>query len=284
MASAFGIAGANSPVASIMKTVLGPLGRVTMVKNNYGMSSAAGVLGAYLARNDFVGPPDILDGDQGFWVMAGSDQCNFGSMTDRLGAEYRILDVKFKFYPACRWLHTGIDAALQIVREHGLSIHDLQSVIIKTNSVLTKRPYDNRRPENMMEAQFSFPFSLAVAMSGIEIGPDWFSEETLRNPEILALADKIRLERYDESDKVGRIDEVLSKVQVQVAGKTFIREVRYARGHPKSPKGIDEHEQKFLSLAGPVVGADKARDIVGLVKRLEETPDIVELTRLLPTS
>lgn len=284
MISAFGIAGANAPVPSCVKTVLGPLGEVSMVKNNYAISSFAGVTAALLARDGFAGPRDILDGDEGFWVMAGSDRCDFARMVDGLGSHYGILDVAFKPYPACRWIHSAIDAGLQIVQENRVKVDDIQRVRVKTISILTKRPYDTVRPRNMMEAQFSVPYSLAVAMSGARIGPEWFAPETLRNPAILGLASKIGIEPYEEADRVGRIDDVLSNVEVQIAGETFSKEVRYPTGHPKNPFGIKERNQKFLNLVAPVLGATKTELVMRHLNRLEELSAITKLSRLFQPS
>lgn len=284
MISAFGIAGANAPVASCMKTVLGPLGEVSMIKNNFAMSSFAGVTAALLAKDGFVGPRDILDGDEGFWVMAGSDQCDFGLMTEGLGTRYRVLDVAFKPYPACRWLHATIDAGLGIVAEHRFAVGDIERVKVRTNSILTKRPYDRARPSNMMQAQFSVPYSLAVAMSGVKIGPKWFAPQTLGNSSILGLAGKVEIEPYDEADRLGRIDDVLSNVEVQVNGQSYSKEVRYPIGHSKNPFRIDQRELKFLSLTSPVLGVAPAKQLMGHVERLEEISNINKLSRIFHKS
>src|SRR5208283_1665098 len=72
-ANALGIAGANAPLPCNMKTIEGELGNSSMVKNNFGSAAMVGVFSAMLARDGFTGPPDIFEGDTGFWKMYGSD-------------------------------------------------------------------------------------------------------------------------------------------------------------------------------------------------------------------
>jgi 2-methylcitrate dehydratase PrpD len=284
MTSALGIAGANAPVPSCLKTVLGPLGEVSMVKNNYAMSSFAGVTAALLAKDGFAGPRDILDGNEGFWVMAGSDRCDFDRMIDGLGTRYGILDVAFKPYPTCRWLHSSIDAALQITKENRIKADDIRRVRVRTMSMMTKKPWNTTNPRNMMDAQFSLPYSLAVAMSGIKIGHEWFASETLQNPTILRLSGKIGIEPYDEADKVGHIDGLLSNVELEVDGRKYTKEIRYQTGHPKNPVTIEARKEKFLNLATPLLGATESKHVMQCVEGLDQLSNITKLTRLFHVS
>ena len=286
--SAFGIAGSNAPVPSVRKTVLGSLGEVSMVKNNYAMATFAGVTAAFLARDGFVGRRDILDGDDGFWVMAGSDRCDFDRMVEGVGTRYEILNVSFKPYPTCRWLHSTLDAGLQIVEENGIKPDEIKHVYVRTPTYLTKKPHDTREPKDMIEAQFSLPYSLAVALSGVKPGPKWFAPEMLSNPAILELSRKIELGPGDEPDQVEVSDEVIeshggvpSEVEVCVQNRSYTKKIRYPKGHPTNPVSLEERKLKFLNLTTPVLGSTKAQHVMHYVQRLERQSDIVRLSHLL---
>jgi len=49
-----------------MKTIEGELGNSSMVKNNFGAADGRRI-SAMLAKKGFTGPPDIFEGDTGFW-------------------------------------------------------------------------------------------------------------------------------------------------------------------------------------------------------------------------
>lgn len=89
-----------------------------MVEKQLRMGCYGWSYGAVLTQKGFVGNRFILDGEKGFWVMAGSDRCDFGKMTEALGENYLINNNSFKPYASCRWTHSTIDACLKIVDKH----------------------------------------------------------------------------------------------------------------------------------------------------------------------
>ena len=135
IANALGIAGANAPLPCNMKTIEGELGNSSMVKNNFGSASLVGVLSAILAKNGFTGPPDIFEGDTGFWKMYGSDRCDFARITENLGTKYVVMDTGFKFYSACGATFGALDALESIMQKHQIVAEDVEKIVIKTNEL-----------------------------------------------------------------------------------------------------------------------------------------------------
>jgi len=274
--NALGIAGSNAPVASVRKTVLSPLGP-TMVKNNFGSAASVGVLAALLAKRGFTGPRDILDGETGFWRMYGSDQCDFEKMTRGLGSNYEILNVSFKPYPCCRWIHPCIDATLKIIEEYRISPKDINEIKVKTFSAIVEPPYDAFTPKSMLEAEFSVPYSIAVAIYGVEIGPKWYVEDTLKNPSIIELAKKVKLERNEEAERLFP-KKMLSIVEIKSKLGTYEIRVDTPKGDPKNPLTDHELENKFQKLARATTNINKIKEAIKLIKNLEEIEDVRYIT------
>jgi hypothetical protein len=57
--------------------------------------------------------------------------------------------------------------------------------------------------------------------------------------------------------------------------------VNYALGHPNNPMSSGQLRRKFLSLAGAVIGREKAMGLDNLLERMEEAPDVSELVQYL---
>lgn len=276
--NALGIAGANAPVPSIEKTVLGALGASNMVKNNYGCATETGVLAAMLARRGFKGPHDILDGDDGFWIMAGSDQCDFAKMTDALGKKYCLLDLSYKPYPSCRWSHSIIDAARSITQNR-IAVEDIEDVVIKTWAMNTTMPYKNPQPMSMYEAQFSNAYIAALALSGVEPGTDWYSEERLADPKVLALARKVRLQADDEAEKAFP-SRMMVKMEVTARGSRFSSRIESPKGEPDNPITEADLTNKFRGIASKAISPSKVEELIGVIQELEELKDIGNLAKL----
>jgi len=279
-----GIAGSTAPVQSNSKTG-GSEEMPPTMKVGFYQCSYVGATAALFAQSGITGPHNILDGDTGFWRMIGADSCDFDRMTRGLGAEYKILDVAFKPYSCCRWFHASLDAALETTKEHSINLSSIQTINVKTiggksDEVLwyMKDP----GPGNIVAAEFSLPYAMAVALHGITPGPEWYAANTMKNMEILKLAEKIKCTFASKSEK-DRQDyhKWPTTVDIVTNQGTFSKQVEYPKGSPKKMLTPDELDSKFMHLAQNSMSEDAAREIRSLVSRLEQLSDITELTSLL---
>ena len=78
-AHAYGHAAIHASVPSLRKWGFID-GKIQWLKNNFGYTSYGGVLSAILAQNDFIADTTIFDGEDGFWIMASSDKCDYDQM------------------------------------------------------------------------------------------------------------------------------------------------------------------------------------------------------------
>lgn len=279
VAQAIAIAAANAPLASVNKTVYGKLGP-SLVKNNMGMAALAGAVGAHLAQTGYTGPLDILEGETGFWRMVGSDRFESETVAAGLGSRYDIMQVNFKPYPCCRFIHAPLDATLSMKGGYGLDPDHVEDVEVRTFSWVANESFRNRAPTSMPEAQFSIPYCLSVALLGYPAGPDWFAPDVLKDLRVRTLAKAVRVEPWPEADS--RSDEAwLADVRIKSGGQTYRWVVEYPTGHPKNPMTTDTIEQKFLTLAGPVLGSGRAEEVMNTVLRVETLASVETLVRAL---
>ena len=121
----------------------------------------AGLSAAMLAGAGMRGPLAVLEGPQGFFAAT----CPDGDPADVLAgdaARWRIEDVSFKPWPACRHAHAAIDAALMAL-EDGVKADEIEAVELVTYAdALTF--CDQPHPETTIQAKFSLQHSLAVTL------------------------------------------------------------------------------------------------------------------------
>jgi 2-methylcitrate dehydratase PrpD len=142
------------------------------------------------------------------------------------------------------------------------------------------QPLDKkRRPQNPVFAQFSIPFFVAMAICRGSIDFDPVGEDTLRDPEILALSDRV----YPENDP-GLEDEYrrtgLLPAEVTVvtrAGRSYRQRVVFPRGHSQNPLSFEEVQRKFEHFASKVLPTNDVNDLVEIVSNLEELDDVAHL-------
>lgn len=281
MAMAMGIAGSAAPVPSDMKCSLNPMNKrlgMGMVKNNYGYMCEIGARAALAAKIGYTGPFDILDGDTGFWNMAGYEGCNFQKMTDLLGQKYNILEVGFKSYPCCWHTHSAIDAALKIVNKHNIALDDIDKIVVKKITSHVIPPWDDCQPKTMGSAVYSLPYPIAAALTGLRPGPKWFTKDKLNDVEILSLARKVQLVANPEAEKV---DPLYTFVEITSREKRYCETVTLPRGDPENPLKEEDIREKFMRMALPVIEKQRAVNLMDKVLNLDKVEDVTSLTTYL---
>ncbi len=280
--NAFGIAGAVAPLPSAMKWGFGnrPL---TWVKDSVAYATVAGLNGALLAKQGFLGCRDILDGETGFWIMAGSDRCDFGRMVRGLRSEYLIMKDSIKPWPACRFIHATLDAVSEIVKQHSLKPEEIEEVRVRSIWDLAQFFVDYQ-PFAIVDAQFSVPYTIAMVIMGEKAGANWFDKSSLRSAKLLALAKRVVVETDQKADDLYHSDvpKITSNVTITTKnGNEFGASIEFAKGEPENPLSPDEVEEKFMRLATVTVDHHRAKDIFDIVDDLDRLKKITDLTELL---
>jgi len=120
---------------------------------------------------------------------------NYGVLTDGFGEKWVMQDITFKPYATGTMNQPYIDCALRL-RKRGVRPEDVQQILCETAEGYVHRLWDplpsKHRPANAYAAKFSAPFNIAVAMVTGGAGLSAFTEETVRDERILALASKVQ--------------------------------------------------------------------------------------------
>src|SRR5438045_7388273 len=109
--SAFGVAGSQA-AGSLQFLVNGAWNKRYQV----GAAAMNGVIAATLARNDFIGATESVEGKHG--LLAGySDDAHPDRAVADLGKIYETMKLGVKPYPSCRYTHAAVDALTAMRRE-----------------------------------------------------------------------------------------------------------------------------------------------------------------------
>ena len=140
---------------------------------------------------------------------------------------------------------------------------------------MSRRMIGTRRVDTVLDAQMSVVYALAWILLRGRLTLEEFTPEALRDPAVRALMARIDLE-VDPAAHGER-----QTVEVEATdGRRLSSRVEIPRGHWEAPLSDDELREKFLGLAGGVLGSrtSEAADLVG---RIEEVGTLQELLALL---
>ena len=111
-------------------------------------------------------------------------------------------------------------------------------------------------------------------------GPNWYTKEKLTDPELLALAGKVKtvgktagLHELFKKFRAGSFPEVTVKIVLK-NGKEYSETVRFPKGHPKNRLTFDEGSEMFRRGASFALNAKKTEAAIDRILHLDELPDV----------
>ena len=257
MQDALGIAG--SLACGLMEFARSGTG--AMVKRlHLGRAAESGVLAASLAHEGFTGPVSVLEGEQGFLRVFCGTEFDATELTRGLGESYATRSIMLKRFPCHITAHTSVQAILDLTAERGYGAADVASIHIAGNDKMA-RVNNIPSPTDIMMAQYSIPFCVALAHVRDPRDPRSFDDAALRDPTIRALAQRVTITiGADRPTPLAAIVTVTLK-----DGRVLTRSVAEFKGTPERPLDRSELREKFLLLTRHC----KADDMGAMFDRLQ---------------
>lgn len=280
MDSAFGIAGTYAPVPSAYKYfgIVAETRPMREAKLGWGWMSMAGTMGALSARAGLGGGHGILDGKEGFWIMAGSDRCDFPKMLEGLGERWLIETTDFKLHPSIAWNHPPYVALRRLLDAQELQARQIEKVRV-WNVGVTR--IDDRAPAGPVDAQFSLPYTVATTLLRLPLTPELYSDRTRRSRavrEMLARVECVPDATMDHDWFMGNT--MRTRVEITLTdGRVLTEAVAFPADKPKY--GRAEVLAKLQALGSGLLKPERLGAIVERVERLEGLNDVGELARML---
>ena len=244
-----------------------------------GWSAMSGLAAATLAREGFKGAAEALEGKHGF-LSAYAPHPNPARAVQDLGRVFELMATAVKPYPSCRYGHAGIDAVLALRSEHNLKPEEIESVtygLCTAGMLLIGAPADKKAdPRNTVDAQFSAPLVLSVALATGKMV--WDSYALLKDPIVRGLLAKVKCE-HDPEIEAEFPANMSGKIAIKARGKAFVMKVIVPKGEPEKFLTEAELKGKFLGLAEPALGAANAEALAHDVLRIDSFADINQLMR-----
>ena len=218
-------------------------GTGAMVKRlHLGRAAESGVLAASLAGDGFSGPASVLEGEAGF-LRVYCDAFDAGELARALGQDYATRSIMLKRFPCHITAHTSVQGIVELREEHGFAGADVTSIAIAGNDRMAT--INNFvAPPDLMMAQYSIPFCVALAHVRDPRDPASFDEQALHDPQIRSLSERVIVTVADD-----RPTPLAATVTVTLRdGRVLTREMTGFKGTPAQPLDQVELRDKFLLL------------------------------------
>lgn len=239
-----------------------------------GVPARNAVVAAELAARGYVGANGTLDGR--FNVFdAFSTRRDFERLTVGLGERYEIEHTGFKFYSACRYIHSTLDVVLELAQEQGFSADDVADIDVWLPQTMAPIVDDNILTTHNLQ------FIVAVALHDGRIGREQTSSERRKAPTVNELARRIRLRGDDALEKLYPVHWPARVALSLTDGRRFEVEREDPRGTVGRPVSDQDLEAKFEGMAGQVLPSGRVNDVIALLRDLESVDSMRTLGDLV---
>jgi 2-methylcitrate dehydratase PrpD len=255
MVWAFGLA-ATQPVG--LREMFG-----SMTKSFHpGRAAQNGLTAALLASRNFTSTDVGIEGRSG-WANVLSTTRDYGQITDNYGRSYEIALNTYKPFACGVVIHPVIDACIQLRNEHRLTADQIDRIELGVHPLVLELT-GKKTPQTGLETKFSVYFAAALAVVRGAAGMREFSDQNARDPQIVALRDRV----------TATIDPAMTEEQVRAAvvlkdGRTLRKQIDHVVGSLARPMSDADLEAKFMGLLDGVLPAAQARRLMDLCWKVE---------------
>jgi 2-methylcitrate dehydratase PrpD len=267
--------------ASMASGVVANFGTMTKPLH-VGLGARNGVLAAKLAQSGFTANAKAIEAGVGFYQTLHAGTAINEQAIEELGRSYALLadGLRIKPYPCGGLTHQVIDSVLEFRAKHGLTAEMIESVDVD----VVKHTFDRiafRVPQTSIQGKFCMPYLVARALIDGKVGIDTFTESAVRDPNVLKLAERVRMNldtNLKKSDLGGRPCRVTVHLN---NGKTYSREAEHAKGSPEFPMTEAELNEKYFECAKHAIPAASAQQALDHIQKLETLTSIRPLCDLI---
>ena len=250
-----------------------------MVKRlHLGKAAEGGVTAALLASRGFAGPESILEGKLGF-CQTFSDSPKLSYLTHRLGQTFESLNICIKRCACHINAHAPIEALEKLREQIDYTPEDVREIVVGGIEKLVTH-HAIYQPKDLMMAQYSIPFCVALSIYFDPTDPESFDDQKLKDKKILAMMRKVRLKVDHEIeqkgwDRAARVTIDLGKKQRHSAL------IVHFKGTPRNPMSQLEVRDKARKLTRAILPERQLERLVETVENLEKIDDVSHIGRLV---
>jgi len=245
----------------------------TMCKSFHpGRAAQNGAAAAYLAEAGFDSSVRAIEAPRGFANVLSTKQ-DYAEILEGLGTRWESALNTYKPFACGIVIHPVIDACSQIHRKEAPRADDIASVELRVHPLVLELT-GKLAPRTGLEGKFSVYHSAAYALLHADGTPTAFTDEAVRDPDVIALRGKVSAQA-DSS-----LHEDSAKVAVTLRDRRRIeRDIAHAVGSLERPLSDADIGEKFMRQSAPILGVAAAKRLLDMAWTLEAQPSAAAIAR-----
>jgi 2-methylcitrate dehydratase PrpD len=244
-----------------------------------GLAAASAVRAVGLASHGISGPSAVFEGRFGWFRshVQGGVEFRFDALPKGLGDDWEVMNIASKAYPCAYTLMPPIAATLALRHQHRIAPDDVAQITChimpRSIPIICEPVKDKVRPRSTWHGRISLQHTVAEALVRGRMDKSAYGPDSLRDPVINALADKVRyVADYDPGPNVRRSG---GKVTIALRdGREVSHAIEDMPGTRNNPISVDDYVAKFRSNAGDVLAPALIEETIDALLALDKVGDV----------
>ena len=209
--------------------------------------------------------------------------------TKGLGEEWLMMTaILIKHWPANVFVQTYAELAGKLITKYKYNPDDIEEIIIRP-SVEFRHWYSENGFTSVTHAEFAIPYATACCMYHPEPGAIWYQPETMQDPKIVALMNKVKADGFVDmkGSKVfikdlieGKHPEKFMIVRMK-DGTEYVESTYTHRGHPYYMLTREEFADMFRVQTKYILSPEKIEGAIDCICHLDQYEDAAVLPSFL---
>ncbi|NPT37415.1 MmgE/PrpD family protein [Paraburkholderia xenovorans] len=218
-----------------------------------GLAAQAGLRAALLAQKGFISRTDVLECEQGFASVHGSDFHQREALSTPANG-FHIRNLLFKFHAACYSTHSTIEAVAALRQRHAIDVDAVKQIDVVAGEGCSI--CNIQSPKTGLEAKFSLRACAAFALLGIDTS-DLEAWNRVTEAAVSGVLDRVKVELVPGMTLSDSVVTIRSK-----DGDEWT--LAYDCGMPIADKAAQSARlfAKFRALATPALGAQRTAQLL----------------------
>jgi len=246
-----------------------------------GHATESGVVAADFAAIGWTAAEQILEAQRGFFHAYGGTY-DPSAIVDRLGKPWTLQNpgVSIKPFPSGSLTHPGMTELQRLIHENSIRAADVEHVEVGANRNMESTLL-HHHPKTGLQAKFSMEFCLAILLLDGKADQTKYTDAVANRDDVQKMIDRVHFYVDPVAEKAG-YDKMTTILKITLKdGRTISGRAAFGKGSPINPMSYDEVAEKFRGCAAFAEWPNaKANQVIELVRKLEDLPDVRTLTAL----
>jgi 2-methylcitrate dehydratase len=237
------------------------------------------VYSTILAGNGMEGPTDLFEGQKGWkQVIAGTD---FDVVLNE-GCT-RVFDTMTKRYVAETYAQSAVEGVIELAERESIDPGQVESIHLDTfhgaKLIIGGGEGSRYDVQTKAQADHSLPYMLAAALIDHDMSTGQYDPERITREDVQRLLRTVTVEEDPELTERFEQGEMPAVIDVELDdGTTYYVEKDDFAGHPNRPMSWEQVESKFETITEGRYDESRQREIIDVVRNLEnrQAAELVE--------